>query len=259
MLGGRQGFPANRTMSRIASHSPSGNQLTSYYWSGDAIRSRSVSDIVLWGRVDVPEPPARLRADWARELSSHVSLEAGDVEAMPLARARARWPDYARCVQAVSAWVDGLGMPGLLASGDVALMACRGARYHNDGEQYGGAAFCNLFLTDDNDQQVHFPALDLRIPLTRGTVLIFDTCQPHGVTRRGSAGFEAADFPADRDCTQLFLTWELPIEDARLGQALHIDFDIDPATTARLEDEQVWLNGEQVSVCPMSGRWLRAG
>lgn len=39
------------------------NLLTSYFWSGDAIRSRRVSDIALSGTVDVPVPPARLLAD----------------------------------------------------------------------------------------------------------------------------------------------------------------------------------------------------
>ena len=66
----------------------------SYYRSGDAIRSRSVSDAVLSGTVDVPALPARLVADWNREIPLHLGLEPGDVEALPLARARARWPDY---------------------------------------------------------------------------------------------------------------------------------------------------------------------
>jgi len=123
--------------------------LTSYFWSGDAIRSRRVSDIVLTGTVDVPVLPARLLADWERETSSRLVLEPGDVEAMPLARARARWPDYKRCVQAMSDWTCALGLPEVLASSDVALMACRGAKYHHDGAQYGGAAFCNLFLSED--------------------------------------------------------------------------------------------------------------
>ncbi len=83
-------------------------------------------------------------------------------------------------------------------SNDIALIACRGARYHHDGEQYGGLAFCNLFLSEDKGLDVHFPALDLRIPLRRGTVMIFDTCQPHGVIRRGSYGFDLADFPRTR-------------------------------------------------------------
>lgn len=234
------------------------DMLTSYYWSDDAIRSRSVSDIVLSGTVDVPVPPARLLADWDREISSHLLLEPGDVEPMPLPRARARWPDYTRCVQAVSDWTRALGLPEVLAASDVALMACRGARYHHDGAQYGDAAFCNLFMSEDRGLDLHFPALGRRIPLTRGTVVIFDTGQPHGVIQRGGSGFNAADFAAEQDCIQIFLTWELPIENAHVGHALKVAFDVAPSTSSQPDTEQVQLNGEPVNVCPDSGRWRRA-
>lgn len=245
------------------SHRPQPNRvrdpLTSYFWSGDAIRSRSVSDVVLSGTVDVPVPPARLIADWEREISSRLGLEPGEVEALPLARARARWPDYKHCVQAVADWTCSLGLPGVLASSDVALMACRGAKYHHDGAQYGGAAFCNLFLSEDRGLDLHFPATGHRIPLARGTVVIFDTGQPHAVIqRRRSSGFHVADFAPDQDCTQVFLTWELPIEDAHVGRALRVAFDIDPSTSLQLDEEQVWLNGARASLCPDSGRWCNA-
>ena len=227
----------------------------SYYWSGEVIRSRSVSDTVLSGTVDVPAPSARLIADWERDISLRLSLEPGDVEALPLARARARWPDYRQCVQAVSDWTDALGLHHVLASSDVALMACRGAKYHHDGAQYGGSAFCNLFLTEDKGLDLHFPSTACRIPLVRGTVVVFDTGQPHAVIQRNSNGFHAVDFLPDQDCTQVFLTWELPIEHDRLQQALGISFDIDPTTAQLLDEEQVWLNGVRVSVCPESGLW----
>jgi len=231
--------------------------LTSFFWSGDAIRSRQVSDIVLAGTVDVPVPPARLLADWKRETSSQLVLEPGDVEVMPYARARMRWPDYPRCVQAMSDWTGALGLPSVLAASDVALMACRGARYHHDGAQYGGTAFCNLFLSEDRGLDLHFPSLGHRIPLTRGTAVIFDTGQPHGVIRRGSSGFSAADFVPDQDFVQIFLTWELPIEDARVAQALEVAFDIAPSTASQLDEEQVWVNGAPAVVCAESGRWSR--
>ncbi|OOG44031.1 hypothetical protein [Polaromonas sp. A23] len=231
------------------------DRLTSYFRSGDAMRSRSVSDVVLSSTVDVPAPPARLVADWEREISLHLELEPGDVEALPLVRARARWPDYRHCVQAISDWTHTLGLHDELASAEVALMACRGARYHHDGAQYGGAAFCNLFLGEDRGLDLHFSATDLRIPLRRGTVVVFDTGQPHAVIERRGAGFDAADFPAGRDCSLAFLTWELPIENAAVCQALGISFDTDPSTALLLEDEQVWLNGAPASVCPVSGRW----
>jgi hypothetical protein len=235
-----------------------GDRLVSYFRSGDVMRSRSVSDIVLSATVDVPAPPARLVADWEREISLRLELEPGDVEALPLVRARARWPDYRRCVQAVSDWTHTLSLQVELAACDVALMACRGARYHHDGAQYGGAAFCNLFLGEDKGLDLHFPATGHRIPLRRGTVVVFDTGQPHAVIKRRGPGFDAADFPAGQDCSLVFLTWELPIENAAVGQALGISFDIDPSTALLLDKEQVWLNGTPVSVCTASGRWCQA-
>jgi len=134
-------------------------------------------------------------------------------------------------------------------------MACRGARYHHDAEQYGGAAFYNLFLSEDRGLDLHFPSLDHRIPLTRGTAVIFDTAQPHGVIPRGSSGFNAADFAPDDDRIQIFLTWELPIEDAHVAHALKLVLDADTPTSLQLDKEQVRLDGEQIVVCPESGRW----
>lgn len=94
--------------------------------------------------------------------------------------------------------------------------------------------------------------------LARGTAVLFDTGQPHAVIKRHSDGFNVADFAPDQDCTQVFLTWELPIENANVRRALRIDFDIDPWTSLQLDEEQVWLNGARASVCPDSGRWCRA-
>jgi hypothetical protein len=231
--------------------------LTSYFWSDDSIRSRSVSDVVLFDTLDVPAPSARLLADWDVETSSRLDLQPGDVEAMPLARARARWPEYKDCVQAVSDWTRALGLGEVLAASDVALMACRGARYHHDGAQYGAAAFCNLFLSEDKGLDVYFPLTGHRIPLGRGRALIFDTGQPHAVIRRGSSGFDVGDFGPAQDCTQVFLTWELPITDLGLARALQITFDNDPSTALKLKEEQVWRNGAPGSVCPASGNWIK--
>ena len=245
-------------MSHCPESSHAKNLLTSYFWNGDAIRSRNVSDVVISGMVDVPAPPARLIADWEREISQHLELEPGDVETLPLARARMRWPDYSRCVQAVSDWTRELGLQDVFTASSVALMACRGAKYHHDGEHYGGAAFCNLFLSEDKGLDLHFPSTGHRMPLVRGTVVIFDTGQPHAVIQRSSSGFNVADFPPDLDCSQVFLTWELPIEDTHVARKLQIDFDTDLSTAMTLNEEQVWLNGARVKVNSDSGQWCRA-
>lgn len=243
---------------------PSSNQprlpadlLVSYHWCGDLIRSRNVSDIVLSGQVNVPTPSARLLADWRRDTALDLKLEPGDVEALSLARTRMRWPDYRQCVQAVADWSRQWGLADVLAASDVALMVCRGARYHHDGAQYGGSAFCNLFLSEDRGLDLHFSSTGHRIPLTRGTVVIFDTGQPHAVIERGGAGFDVVDFPPDRDCAQVFLTWELPMADADVARALQITFDSDLETAMRLNDEQVWWKGAPASVCAQSGQWRK--
>lgn len=232
--------------------------LVSYFWSGEALSSRSVSGVVLSSTVDVPAPPARLTADWEKDIAQRLGLEPGDVDQLPLARARMRWPDYRRCVQVVADWTRTLGLQEVLAKCDVALMACRGAKYHHDGAHYGAAAFCNLFLSEDKGLDLHFPVTGHRIPLVRGTVVIFDTGQPHGVIARGSSGFNVADFPDGRDCSQIFLTWELPIENADVANALGIAFDVDPVAPLRLDAEQVWHSGAPASVCPASGQWHRS-
>ena len=234
------------------------DRLVSFFWSGEVIRSRSVGVAVLSGTVALPALPPRLLADWARETSLRLGLEAGDVDALSLPRARARWPDYRHCVQTVADWTGALGLPDVLAASDVALMACRGTPYHHDGAHYGGAAFCNLFLSEDRGLDLHFPACGHRIPLARGTVVVFDTGQPHAVIDRHGTGFDAADFPSDRDRSQVFLTWELPIESADVARVLRLDFDVDPSIALRLDEEQVWLDGAPASVCPACGRWRTA-
>lgn len=231
------------------------DKLACHFWSGDTIRSRSVSAHILSATLAVPAPPAPLIADWERDIAQQLQLEAGDVEPLPLPRARLRWPAYKQSVQVVADWTRSLGLQELLAGADVALMACRGAKYHHDGDQYGGMAFCNLFLSEDKGLDIHFPSVGRRIPLSRGTVVIFDTGQPHAVIERGSSGFDADDFPPGKDCTQVFLSWELPIEHAQMAHALGIVLDIDAVTATALDQAQLRRNGAPATVCPDSGRW----
>ena len=232
--------------------------LTSFYWSGERIRSRSVGALVLSGRVEVPSPPARLLADWQRDTAQRLGLEPGDVETLPLARARMRWPDYRHCVQAVADWTRGIGLQDVLGRSEVALMTCRGTRYHHDAAHYGGAAFCNLFLSEDRGLDLHFAATGQRIPLQRGTVVVFDTGQPHAVIAHHRSGFDPADFAAERDVTQVFLTWELPIEAPPVAQALGVVLDTAAETALLLQEEQLWRNGAPVQLVPESGRWCPA-
>jgi hypothetical protein len=186
--------------------------------------SRSISPIILTTTLDIPAISARLSADWERDIATQLRLATGDVEELPLARARLKWPDYKQCIEAIARWTQDIGLQDVLSTAEIALMACRGARYHNDIELYGDSVFCNLFLSEDKGLDLHFPDLGLRIPLTRGTAVIFDTGQTHAVIKRSSNGFDEADFPSGSDCSLVFLTWELPIENPSVTQALQIEF-----------------------------------
>ena len=246
-------------MHPLAPHRPP-ERATAFFGTagGEALRSRSVSDTVLVGLLDVPAPPPRLVADWTRDIAQQLALAPGDVEPLPLARARLRWPDYRQCVLAVANWTRVLGLADLLAESDVALMACRGARYHHDATQYGGSAFCNLFLCEDRTLDLHFSLTGQRVPLHRGTVVLFDTGQPHAVIPRHRSSFDETDFAPDLDCAQVFLTWELPIETPALAHALGIAFDTASATALQIKEPQLWQRGVPGDVCPHSGRWLAA-
>lgn len=239
--------------------------LTAYVCSGERLRSRSVGPLALCGQVDIPAPPAHVLADWQRDVREHLALACGDVEPLSLSRTRMRWPALRECVQAVGHWLGPRGLSGVLAHSDMALMACRAARYHHDGVQYGSKAFCNVFLSEDRGLDLHFPGTGQRIALQRGVVVVFDTCQPHAVVLRGSAEFVATDFPPGRDCTQVFLTWELPLEEPAVAQALQVQWDTDARTAANLLGDAegegmdaagVWCDGAPAQLCARTGRWL---
>lgn len=193
---------------------------------------RTVSHVALHEQLTVPAVPRHLQQDWQHEVTRHLQLQAGDVEELPLARARARWPDLRQCIQAAVDWTNSLRLDHLLTQSDMALMACRGAVLHDDAEQYSNCAFCNLFLSEDRGLDLHFASTGQRIALQRGTVVIFDTCQAHEVMVRGSDHFSVSDFPDALDLTQVFLTWELPIDHVQLAQLLGIQFER-PSMAAR--------------------------
>lgn len=240
-------------MRHSAESPPDQNLLTSYFLSDDKIRSRSVSHSILTSTLNVATLTTRLVADCEREIHSRLELEPGDVETLSLARARMRWPDYSHYLEAMAEWTNSLGLSHLLAASELALMTCRGAKYHHDGEQYGSSAFCNLFLSEDKGLDLHFPLTGKRIALTRGTAVIFDTCQPHAVIKRNNRRFDTADFPANQDNTLLFLSWEIDIENSQVAHALQISFDTNSSTALTLHEEQVWLNGKRMTISSNSG------
>ncbi|RYZ12517.1 MAG: hypothetical protein EOO24_03060 [Comamonadaceae bacterium] len=240
-------------------------RLTASYSEDLGRRCRTVGGRVQAGRIDLAPVPARLLIDWHRETIELNPLQVGDVEPLPLARAMARWPGYRSCVNAALGWMGSFGGDAVQPDDELALMACRGARYHHDAHRYAGSAFFNVFVCEDLGLDLHFPYLDHRIPLTRGTVVLFDTGQPHGVIRRDAVGFDPAGFDDGVDRLQCFLTWELSIERSGLAAALGVNFlaveepaELVPDGTASDVGQpagRLRLGPGTVEVCAESGRW----
>jgi hypothetical protein len=215
---------------------------------------RYVSKQVLSAHIDIPALPSRLTTDCEREIRERFQLTPGDVEALSLARARTRWPGYRIYLQAIEAWMGECGMPGLLGGSEIALMACRGARYHHDANDYGGHAFCNLFLSEAKGLDLHFPYANKNIHLQRGSAVIFDTAQPHAVTSIASMEFSEDAFTPEKDCTLLFLTWELPITSPALASALGFNSQTVADSALQLVNGLLLHNNELLHLCPRTGK-----
>lgn len=195
-----------------ASHPP----LTAHYALDGQRWRRPVSARTWSATLTLPPCPVAVLAEWTRCVQHELALAPGDVEVLPWGQTRRRWPAYRGCADAAAQALAGQGLDGLLADSPPTLMVCLGARYHHDAEQYGEAVFCNLFLCDEAGLDLHFPLSGQRLPLQRGTLVLFDPSQPHGVVARHSLGFEAPALSPAALAGQVFLSWELSLDHAAL-------------------------------------------
>lgn len=209
--------------------------------------SRRVRSDVWCGRLDVA--PLERRPALSRSIARS-DLETGAVQVLWTSSLAGAWARHEHDIVRASGWLRDAGLAHDLGTTDAELMACCGAHFHHDANRYGGKAFCNLFLSEDQGQDVYFPATGQRIALQPGTIMVFDTGNPHGVVARGTSRFEPRDFPVEERCVQIFASWELPI---RVFQS---DFDkVDPADVHGVPG--AWLDDAPMRVCPTTGRFLR--
>jgi len=98
----------------------------------------------------------------------------------------------------------------------------RGAQPHFDGQSkaWRNRLFWSLSL-DDTDTDVLFGNLAIRVPQTRGTLLIFDGNQPHCLLAREHAIFQKNHFPKSR--SQFFVGGDFDVKDwSALGASRHL-------------------------------------
>jgi hypothetical protein len=73
-------------------------------------------------------------------------------------------------------------------------MVMESCEFHNDMVSYSERIFCVTWLSEDLQLDLVFPQINVQVPLTLGSTVLFDPCQPHGVIRRGSVGHLECEF-----------------------------------------------------------------
>lgn len=172
--------------------------------------SRTISNTVISGNVKLPAMTEEENDLW----SEHVG-GAGMTEVGGIANFGATTGLITPALQgAIDDW---LAAHNIFASrrNPALPLACIGAGFHHDADSYRDEIFCVLWLSDDTPWDVYFPFIGKRIPLTYGTIFVFDSAQPHGVVPHDETVFDedsfeyltgvfaSQDLVIDRKCRQL--------------------------------------------------------
>jgi hypothetical protein len=114
------------------------------------------------------------------------------------------------------------------------LLACLGSWFHHDTAQdeYRRAAFSVLWLEDESPWDLLFPLTGHRVPLTKGTHVLFDSCNIHGVVKRGTDRFVEADFYSAG--FQMFFSTEHQYASPILRKVMGVDY----LPAASLQDQR---------------------
>ncbi|PNG50107.1 MULTISPECIES: hypothetical protein [unclassified Variovorax] len=161
---------------------------------------RTISQTVLSGRLAMePVPPADTKS-WTSQFRRDGAAP-GSIASLNGTRSQV----FAQAVKATSMWLQAQGFGSF--SCRASLLACAGAQYHHDATYFPNDVFCVLWLSDKTPWDVYFPFLERRIPLELGTVLAFDSAQPHGVVARDCVEFHPDSFRGAPVASDNYLEW----------------------------------------------------
>ena len=181
---------------------------------------RSISDVVLTGRLALPQPDVDMLCDWS---AAYDSGEPGIVEhAGP--RTRLGQNESLKAIEdATLEWAALHGIRDLFDGAEIAPLVCQGALFHTDAIHFGEYLFCVVWLSDHIGLDLLFPNIGTRIPLEFGTVVFFDAAQPHGVVLEGQNTWDPAQYTARiPDPTQHFVSFDVPFAFKALEKRMNI-------------------------------------
>lgn len=213
---------------------------------------RDVSDLVVHDQLTVSTVSQDVVQAWVQEAAALGFDEPGEVASMRMTEAL-DWHGLDDAYRAVSAWAQKTGFSEPFAESLPSFLACYGAVFHDDSHGFPGHTFCVLWLSEAEGLDLVFPNIDKRVPLSFGTVVLFDSCQPHGVLRRGSSAWHKGDYPTPPAGAQFFLSWDLSLQEERLRSLMGIRMHTDVPGFDRMMAPA--LDGVAVSVDGESGAW----
>jgi hypothetical protein len=170
---------------------------------------RTISNVILQGRVAITPAQRTLTKNWTRGMEE-IGIDVGSVDGIGAARKRQSLDE--KFVNTVQEWLNEMnlssGQNGPLQASDAEnVHACRSANFHHDLDGFGEYCFCIVWLGKAAGLELCFPLLNKRIPLRPGTVVVFDSGQPHGVLLKGESLYAASVYE-DRPIN-LFLSIDL--------------------------------------------------
>lgn len=153
---------------------------------------RTLSDKILSGKLALPAEQAAVSRAW-RESLEDVTQRVGDVSNLGADVARANPVDEST-LNSVFAWLLEQGLPDLSGPSSMSIFGCRAAPFHHDMWAFGDSLFCVVWMSEDVGLELVFPQLGKRVPLEMGTVIVFDSGQPHGVLWKGKKHYVEASY-----------------------------------------------------------------
>lgn len=155
---------------------------------------RTLSDRILVGNLALDAEQEALSAAWRASLEK-VTQRVGDVAAIGADIARTHAVGQGT-LEAVYAWLQTQGLPDLTEPSSLTLFGCRAAPYHHDIYAFSDSLFCVVWTSEDAGLELVFPQLDKRVALEMGTVVVFDSGQPHGVLWKGKKHYVEKSYEA---------------------------------------------------------------
>jgi hypothetical protein len=222
-------------MSTLNFQPVSGNHIEIPLEAGEA-GFRTVGDHILSGQLHLDAQDEPAVSEWMARAAHHGLSDAGDILSIATLNSRGYAlfkteptslyvPEYPDISHQLMSWSAAHSLKRAMFVADGTLIACVGARFHHDAEAFENNAFCVVWLSEDVGLDLVFPHLNVRLPLSRGTVALFDSGQVHGVIPREVSTWNAGDF-YDVD-VQFLLSFNIDFKAPQVAQCLGIETHAD--------------------------------